>query len=294
MSQRTEPEMDSRGLLALVGAFAIWGLIALYLRPLHAVPALQIMAHRLLWCCLLVLGFLRVRGEFGAVRRALLEPATCSKLVATALLISLNWWVFVWAIGNGRVVESSLGYFINPLVNILLGVVILRERLTRMQWCAVALAAAGVTYLSWLASAPPWIALVLAFSFSTYGLLRKTMAVDAMAGLGAETLLLAPFAACYLLATEMTGNGALRHGDPLIAALLLGSGLVTAIPLWLFSYGARRVRYSTVGVVQYIGPSLQLLLGLAVFHEPFTLHRLFGFALIWTALIVYAVASKTR
>jgi chloramphenicol-sensitive protein RarD len=286
--------MDSRGLLALLSAFTIWGLLPLYLRPLHAVPALQIMAHRLLWCCVLVIGFLAARGNWGAVREALGTRATRQKLVATALLISTNWVVYVWSIGNGRVVESSLGYFINPLVNVLLGVVILRERLTRTQWSAVGLAAVGVLYLSWLAGAPPFIALVLAFSFSSYGLLRKTMPVDAMVGLGAETLLLAPAAVGYLVFAEASGHGALRGGEPLIVALLLGGGLVTAVPLWLFSFGARRVRYSTVGVVQYIGPSLQLVLGLLVFHEPFSVQRLFGFALIWTALLVYAADGYLR
>jgi chloramphenicol-sensitive protein RarD len=286
--------MDSRGLLSLLSAFTIWGLLPLYLRPLRAVPALQIMAHRLLWCCVVVIAFLAARGNWGAVREALGTSGTRWKLIATALLISTNWVVYVWSIGNGHVVESSLGYFINPLVNVLLGVAILRERLTRAQWSAVALAASGVLYLTWLAGGPPFIALVLALSFSSYGLLRKTMPVDAMVGLGAETLLLAPAAACYLMFVEASGHGAVRGGQPLVVALLLGGGVVTAVPLWLFSFGARRVRYSTVGVVQYIGPSLQLVLGLLVFHEPFSIQRLFGFALIWTALLVYAADGYLR
>jgi len=279
---------DRHGLPALLGAFTIWGLLPLYLRELQAVPPGQIMVQRLLWCCVFVLGWLQLRGELSEVRRALAQPATRWRLSASAVLISINWLTYVWAVSSGHVVESSLGYFINPLVNVALGVLVLRERLDRVQWAAVACAAAGVAYLTWLAGAPPWIALVLAASFGTYGFVRKTVAVDSMAGLGSETLLLAPLGLGYLVLCEATGQSVLGHVGPWVITLLIASGLVTAVPLWLFSYGARRVQYSTVGIVQYIGPSLQLLLGVYVFHEPFAADTALGFGLIWAGLALYA------
>ena len=276
------------GLWALIAAFTTWGLLPLYLRELRAVPAGQIMAYRLVLCCVVVLGVLALRGELGAVRVALRRSDTRLRLCASAVLISLNWLLYVWAIQNGRVIESSLGYFINPLVNVLLGVAVLRERLSRVQWGAVALAASGVAYLTWLAGAPPWIALVLALSFGSYGLVRKTVAVDSLAGLGTETLLLTPFGVAYLVWCELSGQGVLRALSAWPLFLLMISGALTAIPLALFTYGARRVRLSTVGICQYIGPSIQLALGIALFGEPFGIERATGFALIWSALALYA------
>lgn len=280
-------------MLALVAAFTIWGILPLYLRPLHVIAPAQIMAHRLVWCCVFVLGWLRLRGAHGAVRAALAQRGTRWRLCASAVLISINWLLFVWAVGTGRVVESSLGYFINPLVNVLLGVVVLRERLNRAQWMAVSIAGAGVVYLTWLAGAPPWVALVLAFSFGSYGLIRKTVAVDALVGLGTETLLIAPLGLVYIVVCELTGQGALREG-PVICAMLVLGGVITAVPLALFAYGARRVRYSTVGLVQYIGPTMQLLLGVFVFREPFTPATALGYAAIWAALAIYAADGLLR
>jgi chloramphenicol-sensitive protein RarD len=281
-------EARRRGLWALVSAFTIWGLLPLYLRPLGAVPAEQIMAHRSLWCCVCVLGWLAIAGELGQVWRALGDASTRSRLAVTACLITTNWLVYVWSVGHGRVVEASLGYFINPLVNVLLGVIVLRERLQRPQWLAVALAAAGVVYLTWLAGKPPFIALVLAVSFSAYGLLRKTVAVEPLAGLAAETLLIAPLSAAYLVWSELHGTGSLGHSGSVVNGLLLLGGPLTAIPLGLFAFGARRVAYATVGLFQYIGPSMQLLLGVFLYREPFTLARALGFACIWAALALYA------
>jgi chloramphenicol-sensitive protein RarD len=282
-----------RGLLALVTAFTIWGILPLYLRPLHMIAPAHIMSHRLVWCCVFVLCWLRLRGSQGAVKAALAQRGTRWRLCVSAVLISINWLVFVWAIGSGRVVESSLGYFINPLVNVLLGVVVLRERLNRAQWMAVGLAGAGVVYLTWLAGAPPWVALVLALSFGSYGLIRKTIAVDALVGLGTETLLIAPLGLVYIVVCELTGQSALREG-PVICAMLVLGGIITAVPLALFAYGARRVRYSTVGLVQYIGPTMQLLLGVFVFREPFTPATALGYGAIWAALAIYATDGLLR
>lgn len=282
------PRASGAGLAAAIGAFSIWGVLPLYLKPLGHLSALEIMSHRIVWCCLLVFLWLAVRGELGAVRAALGNRGTRLRLVATALLISVNWLLYVWAVGNGHVIDASLGYFINPLFSVVLGVLVLGERLNRSQQVAVALAAAGVLYLAVVAGRPPWIALVLATTFGLYGLMRKIISVDAVPGLASETLLLAPFALAFLGWLEVQGTGAIGHSPAHINALLVGSGLVTALPLALFAYGARRIPLSTVGLVQYIGPTLQFLLGVWVFQEPFTLERGIGFAFIWTALAVYA------
>jgi chloramphenicol-sensitive protein RarD len=279
----------TRGLFALLSAFATWGVLPLYLRWMREVPPLQITMYRLVFCCLFVVGFLHARGAQGELYAALRNRSVRMRLIASSALISINWLVYVWAVSNSHVVESSLGYFINPLVNVLLGVLVLGERLRRVQWFSVSLAVLGVVYLTWQAHAAPWIALLLAITFGSYGLLRKTVAVDAMAGRGAETLLAAPIGLSYLVYCELHGTGWLFAGAAGTRILLVLSGLVTALPLWLFSYGARRVAYSTVGIVQYIGPTLQLLVGVLVFHEAFPMARLLGFALIWSALLVYAL-----
>jgi len=190
---------DVRGLAAATIAFAIWGFLPLYLRPLASVPVLEVMAHRIVWCCLAALGWLAARGELGAVRQALADPYTRIRLFLSTALISINWLTYVWAVANGHVIEASLGYFINPLLNVLLGVIVLRERLNRAQWSAVALAALGVVYLTLQAGRLPWVALVLAATFGFYGFTRKVISVDAVPKLAAETSLLAPIATSYLL-----------------------------------------------------------------------------------------------
>ena len=272
----------------------LWGLFPIYLKPLAGVPALEVIAHRIVWCCLLVFAWLAVRGELGLVRAALVDSVSRRRLLASAILISINWLIYVWAVTHEHVLDASLGYFINPLVNVLLGVVVLGERLNRAQKSAVALAAAGVLYLAIVAGRPPWIALALAASFGLYGLIRKVVAVDAVPGLATETLLLAPFALALLAWNELQGVAALGHSSTLVNALLLGSGFVTAIPLVLFAFGARRIPLSTVGLVQYIGPTLQFLIGVLVFHEAFSLSRGIGFAFIWIALAVYAADGLWR
>jgi chloramphenicol-sensitive protein RarD len=282
------------GLAAAVGAFAIWGLFPLYLRPLASVAAPQIMAHRIVWCCLLVFAWLAARGELGAVRTALANPSSRWRLTASALLISVNWLLYVWAVNNDHIVDASLGYFINPLVNVCLGVLVLSERLNRAQWAAVVIAAFGVAYLTIATGGVPWISLVLAATFGTYGLIRKVVAVDSVPGLATETLLLAPLALGWLLWCEHQGTGALGHTSPAINALLVGSGLVTALPLALFAYGARKIPLSTLGLVQYLGPTLQFLIGVLVFREAFSHTRAIGFAIIWSALAIYVTDSLWR
>jgi chloramphenicol-sensitive protein RarD len=283
-----------RGLLAGAGAFMVWGLFPLYLYPLQVVPPLQIIAHRIAWSCLFILVVMSARAELHALAAVFRSPPLLRRLLLTALLISTNWLVYVWGVAHGHVIETSLGYYINPLVNVVLGVLVLRERLNARQWLAVSLAALAVAYLTYEAGRLPWIALILGVSFPLYGLLRKLVAVEALPGLAIETVLLLPLALIYLLWCEMHGTGAFLHAGLWPATLLVGSGIVTAVPLFLFAYAARLLPYSTVGILQYIGPSGQLLCGVLVFHERFDGARAFGFVLIWLALAIYALDGLWR
>jgi chloramphenicol-sensitive protein RarD len=243
---------------------------------------------------LFALGWLLLRRELSGVREALSTPGVRWRLVTSAALISANWTTYIYGIATERVVETSLGYFINPLLNVVLGVVVLRERLNPVQWAAVAIAAAGVSYLTWSAGHPPWIALTLAFTFGLYGLVRKVVRVDALAGFASETLLLLPIGLAYLIWCEIAGRGTLGHEGFTMDFLLILGGPLTAIPLVLFAFGARRIPYSTVGLLQYIGPTMQLLLAVLVFREPFAGPRVIGFSLIWTALAIYAADGVWR
>jgi chloramphenicol-sensitive protein RarD len=276
------------GLVPAAASFAIWGVFPLYFHALHEVSAVQVIAHRVLWSCLFVFVWIALRGELTTIRAALADRGVVWRLAITATLISLNWLVYVWGILHARVVETSLGYFIGPLVNVLLAVVLLSERLTPAQWTAVAVAAVGVGYLTVIAGGLPWIALSLAFLFATYGLIRKLVKVESLPGLAAETLVLLPFAAAYLLWCEFSGTGAMGHAGPVINALLIGSGPLTAIALFLYAYGTRLLPYSTVGLLQYIAPTLQFACGVFVLHEPFERTRAIGFTMIWVALLIYA------
>lgn len=287
------PRMDGRGLAAAATAFLIWGLLPLYLRALSSVPVLQLTASRLVWGCVFAFGWIAVRGEHASIRQALAHPRVRWLLCLSATLISINWVTYVWGIATHHVVETSLGYFINPLVNVLIGVVILRERLNAAQWIAVAIAAAGVLWLTWSAGQPPWISLTLAFSFGLYGLVRKLVQVDALAGLTTETLLLLPIGLGYLIWCEIAGIG-LSHQGLGTNLLLAAGGPLTAVPLVLFAYGARRIPLSTVGLLQYMAPTLQLILAVLVFGEAFTGPRVLGFVLIWTALAIYATDGLWR
>jgi chloramphenicol-sensitive protein RarD len=278
----------SRGLLAALSAFAIWGLFPLYFHPLRQVSSVQVIAHRVVWSCLFVLGWIGIRREMATLRATFADRSVVWRLAVSATLISVNWLIYVWGVTHGHVIETSLGYFIGPLVNVVLGVGLLSEKLSPAQWLAVALAVGGVSYLAIMTGSFPWIALTLAFSFATYGLIRKVVKVESLPALATETLLLAPLAAAYLLWCESARTGALGHSAPVVNALLIGSGPVTAIALFLFAYGTRLLPYSTVGVLQYITPTLQFICGVFVLHEPFDRARAVGFTIIWAALLIYA------
>jgi chloramphenicol-sensitive protein RarD len=279
MSPRSPESTRSRGYSAALAAFGIWGLFPLYLIGLRDVSAMQITAHRIVWSCVFVLAWLGA----AVTRRGVLI-----RLVASAFFIAVNWVGFAWAVNHHHVLEVSLAYFIGPLLNVLLGIAVLRERLDRVQWVSVAFAAAGVAYLTFIGGHAPWIALMVGSSFAFYGLIRKTVSIDALPGLAIETILLTPFAAGYLVWAEMTGAGVLGHASGAVTALLLAGGVVTSVPLVLFAFGARQVPYSTIGVLQFIAPTLQFLCGLIVFGEPFDPTRATGFVLIWIGLIIYA------
>lgn len=283
-----------RGLGATFAAFIIWGLFPLYWRELVVVPPLQITAHRIVWCTLFVVGFLLWRNGTGWLSATLARPHAVPMLLASSVLVSINGVLYVWAVNSGFVVETSLGYFINPLVNVLLGVIVLQERLNSRQWMAVALAAAGVAWLTWGLGRLPWIALTLATSFGLYGLIRKLVAVDAAPGLGVESLIMLLPALGYILWCERAGTGGFGHVGRYEDALLIIGGGLTALPLIAFAYGARRIPLSMVGIIQYVGPTMQLLTGVLLFGEPFSYTQLIGFGCIWGALALYAADGLWR
>ncbi len=278
-----------RGYAAAISAFVIWGFFPLYLIGLAQVSAMQITAHRIAWSLVFVIAWLALSGDLRKLRDALTRRNVLLRLTGSAFLICVNWIGFAWAVNHERVLDVSLAYYIGPLLNVLLGIFVLSERLDRVQWTAVAFAAAGVTYLAIIAGHAPWLALMVGASFALYGLIRKTTAVEALPGLAAETVLLTPFAVAFLIGCEVAGIGAMGHSGSRVDVLLLLSGVVTAVPLVLFAYGARRIPLSTMGVIQFIGPTLQLVCGLVVFGEPFPASRATGFVLIWIGLAIYAV-----
>ena len=286
----TLPPMPS-GPLAAALAYILWGLFPLYIKLVAHVPVLEIVLHRSLWALVFVLALLALRRQFGWLAPVLRQPRTLAIFGLSALLLGGNWLLYVWAVNNGRVLDASLGYFINPLVNVLLGFVVLHERPRPLQWAAVALAAGGVLWLAVGAGHVPWVSLLLAASFGFYGLLRKTAPLGAIEGLALETLLLGPLAAAALLWLGASGQGHFLQGDGRTDVLLLAAGPATAIPLLLFAYGARRVTLATLGLLQYLGPSIQFVLAVFLYHEPLGASRGVGFALIWAALALYSAES---
>ena len=270
-------------------AYLSWGLFPLYFRQVAAVPALEVVLHRTLWSLVFVLALLAVRRQWAWMREVLRQPRVLGAFALSALLLAANWLTYVWAVNNSHVVDASLGYFILPLVNVALGYVFLHERPRPGQWLAVTVAAAGVLWLTLLTGRLPWISLVLALSFGFYGLLRKVAVLGALEGLTLETVLLAPVTMAVLGVWAWQGQGALVQGDVATLGWLVLAGPVTAIPLLWFAAGARRIPLATMGILQYIAPSLQLALGVWLFHEAFDVSRLAGFVLIWAALLVYTL-----
>ena len=260
----------------------------MYWHLLKAIPSSHIIAHRIIWSTVLVVAWLVLSSRLRWWRQIAAQPRTLAVLALSSCTVAFNWGLYIWAINAGHVIEASLGYFINPLVNVVLGVLVFKERLRGVQWLAVACAAAGVIWIALASGTPPWIALGLAGSFGLYGLLRKRVAVDAVAGLGVESLYLFLPALAFVVWSEHGHGGAFLHGwgwrnDVLLAV----GGAVTAIPMIAFAYGVRRIPLSLVGILQYIAPSLQLLLGVWFFHEPFGMVRAIGFTAIWIGLLLF-------
>jgi len=284
----TEPPSTrpSTGILLGVGAYVVWGLLPLYFKLLGTVPATQVLAHRIVWSVLLLAAIVLMLKRASAIRAAA-RGRTLLLLMASAFLIAVNWLVYIWAVQNGHVIEASLGYFINPLVNVALGVAVLREKVRRVQWAAVALAGLGVAIMAASGGGAIWISLVLALSFGTYGLLRKVAAIDALGGLFVETILLAPFAIAVLALATAQGDAAFGHERGLDALLVL-AGAITAIPLLMFAAAARRMPYTALGLLQYIAPTLQFAEAVLLFGEPLHPTNMLTFALIWTGLAIYA------
>lgn len=276
------------GAMAAASCYLLWGLVPLYWKPLASVNAVELIAHRHVWSLLLLLVLMLGRREWVAeARRALGSWGSVGRLLLGALLLTTNWLVYVWGVNGGHIIETSLGYFLVPLFSVVAGRFLLGEHLRRVQWVAVGLAAAGVLMLVLRASRVPWIALLLAGSWGCYSVLRKRATLGAIPGLALETLLLSPFALGYLGWRHLDGTGALSRVDLNTHLLILSSGVVTAVPLLLFAHAAKRIRLSTLGLLQYLAPTVQLILGVFVYHEPFERGRLLSFGCIWVALVVY-------
>ena len=293
------PTSDSRrGLWIAVASFVLWGLMPLYWHLLKAVPSLQIVVHRIVWSAVFVIGWLTWQQR-DWLRTALARPRVAWMLALSGALISINWGLYIWAVNAGHVVEASLGYFINPLVNVVFGVLFLRERLNRTQWMSVGIATAGVLWLTLQYGHPPWISLCLALSFALYGLIRKLAAIESIPGLGVESVYLFLPALAVLLWGEMHGMGGfLASGSNGWGAgrdvLLIVGGALTALPLIGFAYAVRRIPLTVVGLLQYIAPTLQFLVGVLVFHEAFDRNRAIGFGMIWFALVIFALDGLLR
>ena len=282
--------MDQKnGMLAAFIGYVGWGLLPVFWKQISHVPAQEIMAHRMVWLLPVILLLLALRRQWGWLRDLRSRPKTIVPYVATAMLLGLNWFTYIWAVNNNHIVETSLGYFVSPLISVLLGLIFLQERLRPGQWVAIGVAAVGVLYLTVNYGRLPWVALSLALTFCIYGLIRKTTPLDAFEGMGAEaTLMFAP-ALLFLLGLERAGTGSFGHGSALTSVLLALVGVATAVPMLLYNFGVQRITLTSIGILQYVAPTLQFLLGVLVYREPFTAMRLLGFSIIWGGLLLYTI-----
>jgi chloramphenicol-sensitive protein RarD len=277
-----------RGLIYGVAAYTTWGIAPLYWKLLARVPPAEIIAHRVVWGLLAFIVLVWGAGVVPAVRAAVADRKTLAMMALSGALLATNWGVFVGAVVTGHIVDASLGYFINPLVSIALGMVVLKERPRRLQWLAIGLAVIGVAIWTWRAGGIPWIALVLATTFGSYGLVRKVAHVDSLAGSTIETALLAPLAIGYLALAAVGGHGQLGHATTGVQLLLLSTGVVTAVPLLMFASAARRLPLSTLGFLQFVAPSVQLVIGVIVYGEALTADQVIAFTAFWLGLAVFS------
>ena len=282
---------SASGVIYAGSAFLIWSLGPIYWKALAAVPPLEIILHRVVWAFIFLLVLIFLGRRWDELFRALKDLKILLMLSTTAVILGLNWWLYVWAINNNFVLQGSLGYYINPLVNVVFGVVFLKERLRPTQVLAVLLAGVGVVYLTISYGSFPWIAIALAASFGLYGLIRKVAPVGPLVGLSIETMLLSIPAAAYLIYLGVTGHGSFLRGSVRIDILLMGTSVLTAVPLTFFTAGAKRINLSTLGLLQYIAPTGIFLLAVFYYHEPFSSVQVWTFIMIWAALAIYSTDS---
>lgn len=280
---------QSRATWYVALAYTFWGFFPIYWKALSGISSLQLTCHRIVWAFLMLVAMIARSQEFGVLWRASQSPRTVGIYTVAALAIASNWLLFIWAVSVNQIVQISLGYFINPLLSVVLGLIVFHERLRRLQWMSVALAGAGVLYLTVALAQLPWIALTLASTFGTYGLMKKLAPLGPVQGLTLETGILFIPAAVFLIVEELAGRGAFLHSGSMENLLMLAAGPVTTLPLLMFAAGVRRIPLSLVGMLQYINPTMQITIGVMLYNEPFTRIQLVGFGLVWTALVLFAV-----
>ena len=286
----------SRGFASAIGAYCLWGILPIYWKLVSTVPAQEILAHRIFWCLLFMLAVILIMNRkkqlYEEASQFIHKPIRLFALVMGALFITVNWFVYIWAVNDNRVIETSLGYYINPLFSVFLGILFLKEKLSFWQIISVALAASGVLYITMHFGSIPWVAIILAVSFGLYGLCKKVAALSPITSITLETLIIAPFAFLYLIYLNYHGLGSFDSLSR-TSIFLMGSGVVTAIPLLLFANGANKLSLTMLGFIQYLSPTIALLLGIFLYHEPFTEAHYVSFGLIWAALLIFSL-SKTE
>jgi len=280
-----------KGILYGIGAYVLWGFFPIYWKVLHPVSALQVIGHRIGWSFIILLLYIFATKQWQDFRITAFNAKTIGIYAVAGVLLSINWLMYVWGVNAGFIVETSLGYFINPLLSVLLGVIFLRERLRPMQWIPVIIAAIGVIYLTSVYGRLPWIALTLAFSFGFYGLVKKLAPLGSLYGLTLETGIVFPIALIYLILVQLNGTGAFLHDGATIDLFLMGAGIVTTIPLLMFASAAKEIPLSMVGILQYIAPTLQFLIGVFIYKEPFDQSHLIGFGIVWIALVIFWIEN---
>ncbi|MCB0101908.1 MAG: EamA family transporter RarD [Anaerolineales bacterium] len=281
----------NKGILYGIATYLMWGFFPIYWKMLHVLPALQVIGHRIVWSFALLLIFILVTGSWKDFRSVAFTPKTIGIYAIAGVLLSCNWLIYVWGVNAGFIVETSLGYFINPLLSVLFGVIFLRERLRPLQWLPIVIAAIGVIYLTFAYGSLPWIALSLAFTFGLYGLVKKLSPLGSAYGLTLETGIVFPIALIYLAFVQMNGTGGFLHNGLTIDLLLVGAGLVTTVPLLLFASAAKQIPLNMIGILQYFAPTIQFLIGVFLYKEPFDHVHLIGFSIVWVALIIFWVEN---
>lgn len=281
----------SKGFWYAVGAYGLWGLFPIYWKLLHQVPALELIGHRVVWSFIALLSAIFLLKQWKTFKGSVFSGRVLGIYTLAALLVGINWFMYVWAVNKGHIVETSLGYFINPLLSVLIGVIFFRERLRLWQWIPIGIAGMGVLYLTLAFGSLPWIALTLAFSFAFYGLVKKVAPLGSLHGLTLETIILLIPALVYLYTIGKSGNSSFLHSGFWVTFLLLGTGLVTTIPLLLFASAAKRIPLSLIGILQYIAPTTQFLIGILIYNEVFTFKQFIGYCFVWIALIIFGLDS---